>query len=99
MAGLSMCEFGWSGIEPMGLYCVDNNLIIIINVDLLDVLLLLKQKTVKAFPVFDRKHCPVFSSISCYVLYHSNEQFSKQVLSLSLAHPGWICSCSFIFVP
>lgn len=43
MAGLSMCEFGWSGIEPMGLYCVDNNLIIIINVDLLDVLL--KQKT------------------------------------------------------
>lgn len=80
-------------------YCVGNHLIIIISVDLLHVLSLLKHKADKAYPIFDRKHCHVFSSISWYVVYNSNEQFSKQILSLSLAHPGWMCSSSFIFVP
>lgn len=94
-----MCEFGWSDIKLVCLFCVGNHLIIIINVDLLHVLSLLKQKADKAYPVFDRKHCPVFSSISWEVLYHLDEQFSKQILSILLAHPVWISSCSFIFVP
>lgn len=61
---LVMCEFGWSGIERVCLHCVGNHLIITINVDLLHVLSLLQQKKDKAFPIFDRNHCPVFSSIS-----------------------------------
>lgn len=94
-----MCEFGWSDIELICLCYVGNHLIIIINGDLLRVLSLLKQNPDKAYPIFDRKQCPIFSSISWDVLYHSDKESSKKVLILLLAHPGWISSCSFIFVP
>lgn len=63
LAELSMFGFGWSGIEPVCLYCVDNNLRCSpVIVYLLHVQLSLKQKANKAYLIFDGKWCPVFSS-------------------------------------
>lgn len=50
MAEIRICEFGWSDIELVCLFSVGNHLIIIINVDLLQVLSLLKQKQIRLIP-------------------------------------------------
>lgn len=56
LAELSTFGFGWSGIEPGGLYCVDNHVRCSpVTVYLLHVLSLLKQMADKAYPVFGGK--------------------------------------------
>lgn len=63
LAELSIFGFGWSGIEPVCLYCVDNHLRCSpVIVYLLHVLSPLKQKANNAYPIFDGKWCPVFSN-------------------------------------
>lgn len=60
LAELSMFGFGWSAIEPVCQYCVDNHL----RCDCIFIAcpITIKAKANKAYPIFDGKCCPVFSN-------------------------------------